>query len=156
MTVRLSILPLLLEAAAERVVSVVVGRGELEHRPELPLRLVVAVDAEVRDPEGLADRRLVRLALLRLLQRDRRLGRHTLRQVLASLLKQVICLAHLRLISGTESSPPPSQAGPSSLVFARSRYPEPVDRNRSRAAGPRPVRTAAPATARGVAQARVR
>ena len=47
--VRLRGVPLLLEAAAERVVRVVVGRRELEHRPELRRGLVVAADPEVRD-----------------------------------------------------------------------------------------------------------
>ena len=48
---------------------VVLGRRQLEQRPELGLRLVPALEAEVRDPERLADRGLVGLALLRLLER---------------------------------------------------------------------------------------
>ena len=54
--------------------GVVVGRRELEHRAELRLGLVPALDAEVRDAERLADRRLVRLAPLRLLERTRSPG----------------------------------------------------------------------------------
>jgi hypothetical protein len=67
----LGLAPLLLQAAAECVVAVVVGRRELEQLPELALGLLVAVYAEVGDPERLADRGLLGLATLRLLQRDR-------------------------------------------------------------------------------------
>ena len=73
---------------------VVVGRRELEDRPELVGGLVVAADAEVRDPERLADRRLVRLPPLRLLERHGRLCRHPLLQVPAALLEVVVDLAH--------------------------------------------------------------
>src|SRR5262249_3895885 len=66
--VRLVRLALLLEAAAEDVVRVVVVRGELQHRAELGLGLVPALDAEVREAQRLADRRLVRLPALRLLE----------------------------------------------------------------------------------------
>src|SRR5205085_644178 len=86
---------LLLEAAAERVVRVVVGRREFEHLPELGLRLLPAVDAEVRDPERLADRGLVRLAALRLLERHRRLRGAALLQVRPALLEEVVGLAHV-------------------------------------------------------------
>src|SRR5262249_37540190 len=58
---------LLLETAAEGVVRVVVRGRELEHRAELGGGFVVPADAKVGDPERLADRRLVRLAPLRLL-----------------------------------------------------------------------------------------
>src|SRR3954447_9010404 len=74
--VRLEVAPLLLKAAAERVVRVVVVRRELQQLAELFLGLAPPPDPEVRDPERLADRSLVRLAPLRLLERDGRLGRH--------------------------------------------------------------------------------
>src|SRR5688500_2777160 len=54
--VRLGCLALLLEAAGERVVGVVVGGRDLEHRAELPRRVVIALDPEVRDAERLSDR----------------------------------------------------------------------------------------------------
>src|SRR3954447_17828907 len=85
---------LLLQAAAERVVRVVVVRRELEDRAKLRRRLVVAADTEVGDPERLPDRRLVRLAALRLLERHCRLGGHALLQVLPALLEVVVDLAH--------------------------------------------------------------
>src|SRR5262249_36112205 len=67
---------------------------ELEHLAELRLGLGVAVDAEVRDPERLADRRLLRLAPLRLLERDRRLRGAALLEVGPALLEEVERLAH--------------------------------------------------------------
>src|SRR5438046_8975079 len=70
--VRLGVLSLLLERATERVVRVMVGRRQLQHDAELLLRLLVALDAEVRDPERLTDRRLARLAPLGLLKCDGR------------------------------------------------------------------------------------
>ena len=100
--------PLLLQAAAERVVRVVVRRRDVEHRAELGLSLVVAVDAEVRDPERLADRRLVRLAPLRLLQRHGGLGGHALLRRAPALLEEAVGLliAHRRYgkFSSTKSS----------------------------------------------------
>src|SRR5256714_7151171 len=102
--VRLGRASLLLEAAAERVVRVVVGRRKLEHLPELGLGLLPAVDAEVRDPERLADRRLVRLAALRLLERDRRLRGAALLQVGPALLEEVVGLAHVAPRYGKFSS----------------------------------------------------
>src|SRR5581483_1249596 len=89
--VRLPLAALLLEAAAERVVRVVVGGRELEQCAELGLRLGPPLDAEVRDPERLADRRLVRLPPLRLFERDRRLRRHALLQVRATALEEAVC-----------------------------------------------------------------
>src|SRR6266511_443637 len=96
LAVRLPGTALLLEAAAERVVRVVVGRGELEHRSKLALGLLVAPDAEIRDPERLADRGLIGRAPLRLLERDGGLGRPAAPQMLASLLEKVVdlVLAH--------------------------------------------------------------
>ena len=139
--VRLGGLALLLQAAAERVVRVVVGRRELEHRAELLLGLVVAADAEVRDAERLADRRLVRLAPLRLLERDGRLRGHAVLEVRAALLEEVVGrLAHA---SDTESSPPPSQADPSSRASSRSRSPRPLARVDRRAGTRARARTAA-------------
>ncbi len=100
MAVRLGVASLLLERAAERVVRVVVRRRELEHRPELRLRLLPALDPEVRDPERLADRRLVRLELLRLLERDGRLRGHAVLQVGPALLEEVIRVGHRSLRYG--------------------------------------------------------
>ena len=71
---------------------VVVGRRELEHRAELRLGLLPAVDAEVRDAERLADRRLLGLAALRLLERDRRLRGVAVLEVGLPLLEEVVCL----------------------------------------------------------------
>src|SRR5215211_1546052 len=97
MTVRLMGAALLLEAAAESIVRVVVVRSELEHRPELRRCLVVAADAEVRDPERLPDRSLVRRAPLRLLERHGCLSRPPVLQMRLALLKEVVQLvtAHL-------------------------------------------------------------
>src|SRR6266404_8442618 len=81
---------LLLEAAAEGVMGVVVHRIELEHLAELRLRLFPAANAEVRDPQRLSNRRLLRLAPLRLLECNRRLRRHAALQMRTSLLEQVI------------------------------------------------------------------
>jgi hypothetical protein len=92
--VRLRVTALLLERAAQRVVGVVVGRRELEHRTELALGLAPALDAEVRDPERLADRRFVRLEPLRLLERDGGLRGHALLQVAATLLEEVVGVRH--------------------------------------------------------------
>src|SRR5204862_1391907 len=85
---------LLLEAAAEPVVGVVVDRRELEHGAELRLGGVPAPDPEVRDRKGLADRRLVRLALLRLLERHGGLCGHALGEPVAPLLKKCVDVAH--------------------------------------------------------------
>jgi hypothetical protein len=90
----LGVAALLLEAAAERVVRIVVGRRELEHLAELRRGLVVAVDPEVRDPERLADRGLLRLTPLGLLERDGRLSRHPLAELSAPLLEEVVRLGH--------------------------------------------------------------
>src|SRR4029077_13145540 len=68
--VRLRLLALLLEGAAERVVGVVVVRGQLQSHPELRLGLLVALDPQVRDPECLTNRRLLRFAPLGLLECD--------------------------------------------------------------------------------------
>src|SRR2546421_89631 len=86
-------------------IKVVDGR-ELEHLAELGLGLGVAVDTEIRDPECLADRRLLRLAGLRLLERDRGLGGHALLQVGPALLEKIEGLAHRRYgkFSFTKSS----------------------------------------------------
>ena len=71
---------------------VVVGRRQLEHRAELRLGLLPAVDAEVRDAERLADRGLLGLAALRLLERDRRLRGVAVLQVRLPLLEEVVGL----------------------------------------------------------------
>src|SRR5262249_30892738 len=88
--VGLALAALLLQAAAERVVRIVVDRRKLEHLAELRLRLLPAPDAEVRDPERLADRRLFRLAPLRLLERHRRLRRHPPLEMGATFLEEVV------------------------------------------------------------------
>src|SRR6266545_3905169 len=108
--VRLVGLSLLLEAAAECVVGVVVGRRELEHRAELRLRGVPAVDAEVGDAQRLADRRLLGLAALRLLQRNGRLSGAAVLQMRFPLLEQVVCLVsthriRLRIRRGLAAPP---------------------------------------------------
>src|SRR5260370_14192649 len=90
MRVRLAHAALLLERAAERVVRVVVDRGELEQLADLGLRLLPARDAEVGDAERLADRCLLWLTLLRLLERDGRLRRHALLELRASLLEESV------------------------------------------------------------------
>src|SRR5207302_3904502 len=83
----------LLEAAAERVVRVVVDRRDLERGSELSLRLAVAAEPEVGDPERLADRGLVRLAPLRLLERHRRLRGLAAAEPLAAFLEVVVDIA---------------------------------------------------------------
>src|SRR5262249_58320014 len=88
--VRLEVPSLLLETAAERVVRVVVDRRELEHLAELLLCFAPAPDPEVRDPERLADRRLVRLPALRLLERDGGLRGHARPQMAASALEEAV------------------------------------------------------------------
>src|SRR5205085_10978793 len=93
--VRLAHATLLLERAAQRIVRVVVHGRQLEELPELGLCRVPPANAEVRDPERLADRGLVRLTALRLLERDGRLGGHAALQVSLALPKQAVCrLAH--------------------------------------------------------------
>ena len=62
------------QAAAQAVVRVVVGRRRLEDVLELGGGLGVAAHAQVGDAERLADRGLVGLAPLGLLERDGRLG----------------------------------------------------------------------------------
>jgi hypothetical protein len=93
--VRLELLALFLQRPSEPVVGVVVGRRELEHGPEFPLGFVIALDPQVRDPERLADRRLLRLAPLGLLEGHGRLGGPPLLQVGPSLLVEVVGLAHV-------------------------------------------------------------
>src|SRR6266536_4124432 len=93
--VRLGVAPLLLQCPPEPVVGVMVGGRQLEHGAKLLLRLLVALDSEIGDAERLADRRLVRLTPLRLLERDGRLRGAALAKVGASLLKEVVGLAHL-------------------------------------------------------------
>src|ERR1700693_2533308 len=83
----------LLEGAREPVVGIVVGRRQLEHPPHLRFRLLVTLHAEVGDGERLADRGLVRLSALGLLERDARLSRHAVLQVRPALLEEVIGLA---------------------------------------------------------------
>src|SRR5207247_2625451 len=126
--VRLVRLALLLEAAAERVVRVVVGRRQLEHCAELRLGLAPAVDAEVGDAERLADRRLLRLAALRLLECDGRLSGAAVLQVGLALLEEVICLviAHRKSRPRARrgfAAPPlrPTVAEPASAAIAGTR-----------------------------------
>ena len=75
----------LVQAAAERVVRVVVHRRDLEHGAELRLRILPAAEAEVRDAERLSDRRFPRLGSASLLERDGRL-RRAARSAAASIL----------------------------------------------------------------------
>src|SRR6266508_776225 len=102
--VGLRFLALLLQRAAQRVVRIVICGRKVEHRAKLLLRLLVALDSQIGDAECLADRRLVRLPPLRLLERDRRLRRPSLAQVGASLLEEVVGLAHVDLKYGKFSS----------------------------------------------------
>src|SRR5207247_8106953 len=90
-------LPLLLQAAAESEVRIVVHRLQLEDLAELRLCLGEALDPEVRDAERLADRGLLGLAPLRLLERDGRLGGPSAREVLLPLSVEVVGLAHTLL-----------------------------------------------------------
>src|SRR2546429_9569321 len=96
MAVRLQLLPLLLQCTPQRVVGIVVGRRKVEHDPELLLGFFVALKPQVRDSESLADRRLLGLPPLRLLEGDGRLGCPPLLQVAPSLLVEVVRLAHVR------------------------------------------------------------
>src|SRR5262249_37890239 len=93
--------PLLLEAAPERVVRVVVDGRELEHGAELLLGFGEAAEPEVRDSERLANRRLVGRTALGLLQRDGRLRCHALSEPCPTLLEVVVDLAHRRMPSLT-------------------------------------------------------
>ena len=93
MAARLARAPELLERAGEPVVRVVVRGRQVDQRAKLGLGLLVAAQPEVGDPERLADRRLRRLAALRLLERDRRLSGHAPLQMRAPLLEQVVGLA---------------------------------------------------------------
>src|SRR4051812_19154620 len=102
--VRLGVAALLLEAPAERVVRVVVRRRQLEDRTELRLGCVPVADAEVGDAERLADRGLVRLAELRLLERHGRLRGHPLREPLLAFAEELVRVAHMPLRYGKFSS----------------------------------------------------
>src|SRR5215211_4140357 len=84
---------LLLEAAPEGVVCVVVHGLEVDDRPELALGLGETPDPVVGDAERLADGRLSRLAPLRLLEGDGRLGVHPLLHLLAPAAVEVVRLA---------------------------------------------------------------
>src|SRR2546423_6850455 len=95
MPVRFAVASLLLEAAPERIVRVVVDGRELEQLAEFRLGRLPAPDAEVRDSERLADRRLLRLPALRLLERHGRLRGHAALQMGATLLEEAVRgLAH--------------------------------------------------------------
>ena len=100
--------------------GVVVRRRELEDGAELRLRLLPALDPEVRDPERLADRRLVGLEPLRLLERDGRLRGHALLEVGAALLEEVVrvghrCLRYGKFSSSTSTGGVSSRVGPISI-----------------------------------------
>ncbi len=123
--VRLRVAALLLERAAERVVRVVVGRGELEHGAELRLCLAPALNPEVRDPERLPDRGLRGLEALRLLERHGGLRRHPAVQVVAALLVEVVGVGHASFRYGKFSSTRScgkvrSRVGPISIPATRS------------------------------------
>src|SRR5205814_2037022 len=95
--VRLGRPPLALERAAECVMRVVVGRREhLDDRAELALSVLPPRQAEVRDSEGFPDRRLLRLELLRPLERHGRLGGHSLPEPLLAFAKELVGVAHDR------------------------------------------------------------
>ena len=92
--VRLGVVALQLEAAAESVVGEVVGRRELEDLPKLGGRLVGPAQAQVGDPEGLPDRGLLRLEPLGFLERDGGLGGHAVAEMSPPLLVQLVRVAH--------------------------------------------------------------
>src|SRR3990170_5763626 len=122
---RLAYPALLLEAAAEGEVRVVVDGRDLEHRPELPLGLGKAPDAKVREAERLADRGLRGLSPLRLLERHRRLGCVTGREVAASLLVEAVRLTHwsLHWKKDTESCGGRRRRGAAGASSTRARAP---------------------------------
>src|SRR5579884_1005395 len=62
-----------LQRAAQAEQREVVGRSAIDHRLELGRRLLVALGAEQRAPERLADRGLVGIEIARAAERDRRL-----------------------------------------------------------------------------------
>src|SRR5581483_3139018 len=113
--VRLGRPALVLERTPEGVVRVVVGgRQLLDDRAELALGVLPPREAEVGDAEGLADRCLLGLEPLRLLERDRRLRGHSLAEPLLSLTEEVVRVAHGLLVEptfmpGTGSSRAPGQ-----------------------------------------------
>ena len=84
-----------IERSCQRAVREWIGRRELDELAELRCCLVPAADAEVRDAERLANRRLLGLATLRLLERDRRLARPAAAKVSKALLEKVVRLARL-------------------------------------------------------------
>src|SRR5581483_5614869 len=89
--VRLGGLPQVLERAAERVVRIVVGRREiLDDRPELPFGVAPAGEPEVGDAERLANRRLLWLEPLRLLERHGRLRGHAASEPLLALAEELV------------------------------------------------------------------
>ena len=108
--------------------GVVVGRREVDHHPELRLGFLVALHAEVRDPERLANRGLVRLAPLRLLERDAGLGGHALPEVLPALLEEVVGLA----LSLAAHASPVRQAAGAEREGPRTRRPGGSARRRRR------------------------
>ena len=114
---------------------------------ELALGLAVALDAEVRDPERLADRRLVRLAPLRLLERHGRLRGHALASDAAGPAGTVVGLAHINprrygKFSSTKSSGlVKSRVGP--VLDGIARGSAGVDRALERVASSKGGRTAA-------------
>ena len=79
-----------LAAAPHAVVRVVVRRRRVEDVLELRRRLAVAPQPQVGDAQRLADRRLVRLPPLRLLERHGRLGVVAVLHVRAALLVEVV------------------------------------------------------------------
>src|SRR5262245_13081837 len=83
---------------------VVVRGSKLDELSELRLGFRPAADAEVGEPERLADRRLPRLAALRLLERDGRLGGPAVLEVGLPLHEQLVRIAHALLSSRSTSS----------------------------------------------------
>src|SRR4051794_17846314 len=93
---------------------VVVGRREvLDDGAELALRVLPACEPEIRDPERLADRCLLWLEPLRLLERHCRLGRQPLPQALLPFSEQVIRV--------TQRFPFPAPARPAPALLSRLR-----------------------------------
>src|SRR5262249_17287440 len=96
---------------------------EVERRPELGFRLVVAAEPEVGDPERLADGRLVRLLPLRLFERHGGLRGLAPPEPPPPFLEVVVDLAHVPLrypkFSATKSNGSArSRVGPMAIAPA--------------------------------------
>src|SRR5262245_63344065 len=91
--------------------AVVVGGGELDERAELGFSVLPATAPKVGDPERFANRRLLRLALLGLLERTARLLRVTTAQRSLALMEEVVGLRHLSSDSTRTVKTPSAASG---------------------------------------------